>query len=1267
MSPSLKPLRAFDGVEEFARRHKAGTEAEFEANQRHVDAINKEDNKFQAWVVSKTRQTPKRSEYLVVVQPGPDGERKIPQQGEPAKLRIAFDDNSFTRFWDARRIENPMPSTTAGFPDKGVAFKVTVHISEAHDGVRTLMDTSGTPTRTECDPDQTGSIGSPCSDSSDSGIGDCAGRGTPEPTRLCDGGVIFTTSNSVHANFLLSASEATKNAELTALEMLSGRYINASERQLHAFRYFVTLRDPEFVVDLHEAIPHMMGAMDDPSWPDSPLGKKFALLNPQQKAAYIHGFRNLMCGICILPGGPGAGKTHFNLFTIAMAQSQPLPRPVMVRGRPENRSAKVLFIVDMNSPVDDVANRMVALYKDLGMKKLVIRMKGWGAEVRSSDRLNAAEDAASGEEMQVDFANNFLRTANAMSLDSAPRSCQAPSLDEAAWQRYDEHKDTVYEGIAECLAGELWESSDVVPLRFRRMVYNLYRDTLAAADFIATTPVAASNHFHGMFKPDLVFFDESPHARDLTNLIAIANFDPIAWIFCGDYRQTVPYVGSDDANIYREQMQISFMERAAVADRIPYELLVNHRAFGGLHELASAMWYGSRMISGNDRNPLSLTHVQNYLSKFMGGRTCNVPRALVHLKNCGPEGRSGTSAWNPAHTAWVMARVLELVNDPDFKDAKDGKPGTILIITPYKKAYNEYKNEVKQLPHWAQKRVEARTVDVCQGHEADFVFLDLVKEKSTKFLDDPNRLCVALTRARLGEIVMMHPNLPKSTTFQRNSQNLRPIYKLCQQAGQVVFVDPTTTSAVSARPATPAREAVTLESSTSTIPDADLTIPDAVSTTADAASTIPDAISTIPDAASTTTDSPATPTSVRSVLAESVHSDLGKSDAGLGHSVHSGSDKVVTPEHITARANNTMSLVQNDVKKLVILDTAAPVVACTPTPKFPQEVAHMDDPEAWWSVAMGTSAKKSTVHPGQAIKKDKATSISSPKVDKKAVEDAEIRLKAEEDARTKAEVEARQQAEEVARHQVEQAARQKAEEDARIKAEEVARLKAEEAAQQKVEEAAHKKAEDDARKAEEAARRKAEEAARLKAEEDARMRAEEEARIKAEEVARLKAEEAARIKAEEDARKRVEEEARNKAEEEARQIAEQKARQKAEDDARKQAEEEARRKAEEDARHKAEEDARQKAEEDARTKAEEEARKKAEQEARQRAKEARKKSEEEARKKAEEDARKQAEEDAQKKAIKEESKKTVWKPWDAATAKPGETLAMLSAMFARLA
>jgi regulator of nonsense transcripts 1 len=951
MQSPLRPLLAFNTIEEFADRHKAGTEAEFVASEKLIDQTNKEDNKFQAWVILKIRQTPKRTEYLVIVQPGQDGERKIPQQGEPAKMRIVFNDNSLTRFWDACRIENPISllNITTSSPNKLAAYKVTAHVADAHEGITPLIEKPAAPSimaPSECSVNGSVTIDGSSSDGSDSGIGDCiSDHSTAEGVNGC---LMLTAENAVRANFLLSASEATKNAELNALEQLCGRYVNASERQLHAFNYFVTLRNPEFFVDLHEEIPHLRTTMQRPSWPGSPLAKKFDLLNPQQKAAYMHGFRKLNCGICILPGGPGAGKTHFNLFTIAMAQSQRLPRPVMVRGQLERRSPKVLFIIDMNSPVDDVANRMTALYKELGMKKLIIRMKGWGTEVRSSDRLNAAEDAASGEVMDVDFTNQFLQIVDLMSAQRQPRSCQAPGLDEAAWQRYDEHKHTQYEELTQYLSGELWEQSEVVPLRLRRLIYNLYRDTLAATDFIATTPVAASNHFNGMFKPDLVYFDEAPHARELTNLIAIANFDPIAWIFCGDHRQTVPYVGSttpDCGNIYREQMQISMMERAAAAKAIRYELLMNHRSFGGLHQLASTMWYDGRMVSGNTITPAALTRMQEYLGGFMGDKPCIVPRLLVHLKNCGPEGRDGTSAWNPTHAAWVMERVLELLNDKKFKHAERDEPGTILIISPYKKAFNEYKNEIKKLPQWAQKRVETRTVDVVQGHEADFVFLDLVKSKSTKFLDNPNRLCVAVTRARLGEIIMMHPDMVQSTTFKKNSRNLRRIYNLCMEAGQVVHIDPATAPAIGS--------STSLETTEKRNPT--------------------------PDIAANGTSS----------LTSGTTTALGAVDSGLPNSarfeINQSIDIKVDKSNHSGLPSTTSSL--RNPAGCGVTDESASIIGTEVSNS--KEIEQMDDVEGWLNTVMGSAPRSPAIPASQASEKVEVAFTSPTKTGRGYIEKVE--------------------------------------------------------------------------------------------------------------------------------------------------------------------------------------------------------------------------------------------------------------------------------------
>ena len=53
-------------------------------------------------------------------------------------------------------------------------------------------------------------------------------------------------------------------------------------------------------------------------------------------------------------------------------------------------------------------------------------------------------------------------------------------------------------------------------------------------------------------------------------------------------------------------------------------------------------------------------------------------------------------------------------------------------------------------------RITLCTVDRFQGHEADLVLLSFVKSRSVGFLNSPNRLNVALTRARYQLVLIGH-------------------------------------------------------------------------------------------------------------------------------------------------------------------------------------------------------------------------------------------------------------------------------------------------------------------------------------------------------------------------------------------------------------------------------------------------------------------------------------------------------------------------------
>ncbi|KAJ4418115.1 hypothetical protein N0V82_005779 [Gnomoniopsis sp. IMI 355080] len=236
-------------------------------------------------------------------------------------------------------------------------------------------------------------------------------------------------------------------------------------------------------------------------------------------------------------------------------------------------------------------------------------------------------------------------------------------------------------------------------------------------------------------------------------------------------------------------MLVSMMERADRAGVIKTSLLINHRAYGGLHKLASEMFYAKKMISGHKSEetfPPSVRHLQRYLERFLPpGQNCHEPRLIAFNGKRG-EVRVGTSWYNQSHISWVMERIMELLPDPMFRQVDKNERGTILIISPYKESYMRYKKAIKELPTpWQARlnvegRVEARTIDTVQGGEADFVFLDMVRSESTDFTDDPNRLNVAITRARQAEVIMMHPGMRRSARF------LAGIFGHCNSMGQVV-------------------------------------------------------------------------------------------------------------------------------------------------------------------------------------------------------------------------------------------------------------------------------------------------------------------------------------------------------------------------------------------------------------------------------------------------------------------------------------------------
>ena len=113
------------------------------------------------------------------------------------------------------------------------------------------------------------------------------------------------------------------------------------------------------------------------------------------------------------------------------------------------------------------------------------------------------------------------------------------------------------------------------------------------------------------------------------------------------------------------------------------------------------------------------------------------------------EERQGTSWFNSCEVGVVMS-ILKKDGDVSKLLESLGENVRIIIISPYKAQVEKLKRALKRTKALKRLRqvIDISTVDSFQGQESDIVIFSAVRTYDASFVDNPNRLCVALTRAR---------------------------------------------------------------------------------------------------------------------------------------------------------------------------------------------------------------------------------------------------------------------------------------------------------------------------------------------------------------------------------------------------------------------------------------------------------------------------------------------------------------------------------------
>lgn len=127
------------------------------------------------------------------------------------------------------------------------------------------------------------------------------------------------------------------------------------------------------------------------------------------------------------------------------------------------------------------------------------------------------------------------------------------------------------------------------------------------------------------------------------------------------------------------------------------------------------------------------------------------PGCRVQLVQVDPPGTE--AEWNGHEITTICNFVRELGQTT----AVQGRPPGIMIITPYREQERRLNGALDGL--WAEGaldtlEVEVCTLDRCQGREAEYVFISLVRSRATPFMDLPKRWNVALTRAMQGLFIV---------------------------------------------------------------------------------------------------------------------------------------------------------------------------------------------------------------------------------------------------------------------------------------------------------------------------------------------------------------------------------------------------------------------------------------------------------------------------------------------------------------------------------
>ena len=306
------------------------------------------------------------------------------------------------------------------------------------------------------------------------------------------------------------------------------------------------------------------------------------------------------------------------------------------------------------------------------------------------------------------------------------------------------------------LKDEIGELSERDQKKYRSLRNRTEREILQAADVICCTCVGAGDPRLKNFRFRQVLIDEATQAIEAEALIPIA-MGAKQVVFVGDHCQLGPVVMCKAAA--KAGLTQSLFERLVLIGNRPIRLQVQYRMHPALSEFPSNMFYEGSLQNGVTEADRQLLNLPGFAGKEdFPWPVPNKPMFFYSITGMEEISASGTSYLNRTEASYVEKVVTHLLR-------LGVTPSQIGVVTPYdgqKKYVSDYMRRAGVLASSLYEAIEVASVDAFQGREKDYILVSCVRSSETQgigFLSDPRRLNVALTRARLGIILLGNPRV----------------------------------------------------------------------------------------------------------------------------------------------------------------------------------------------------------------------------------------------------------------------------------------------------------------------------------------------------------------------------------------------------------------------------------------------------------------------------------------------------------------------------